>query len=392
MWRWAALWAALFAAYAATLAVDALPGVTYGAPEAANLAAARSLADGRFDDTHPLGFALLLAPLGDAAALAIAAVAALAFVLAAALARQVVADPWAIRATLAVGLSAPGLVYATSVTPEVIAGALLVAAALLAARVHEHPRRRDGLAAAALLALLPWLDAVLLIAAIPVLIALVHWTSRRGRKVLALLEVEIVAGSLVAFASVNDALYGSLTPPGEPGGGAGRAWRLIGVWLDRDYGLLPWAPVAALAGFGAVLLWRSRRDGLARVLPGRGPAEAAAALCAAAIAGVVLAAVAGAAPAGEWFPGRRLVPALPLAVPLVAWAWQRAPRAGTALVALTALVTIWVLVDGGGWGTPSPGPLPRFASGSPVADALTAGAIAAVVALIVRERRRPSSL
>ena len=54
-----------------------------------------------------------------------------------------------------------------------------------------------------------------------------------------------------------------------PGGYLERAYRLVALFVDRDYGLLRWAPVFALAFAGLWWLWRSRRDRLARAVPGR---------------------------------------------------------------------------------------------------------------------------
>ena len=76
---------------------------------------------GRLVEPHGLGFPLLLAPayaLGGPTLveLLLAAVAALAFVLGAALARRVVPDPWATWAALLAGLSPPALAHATAVT------------------------------------------------------------------------------------------------------------------------------------------------------------------------------------------------------------------------------------------------------------------------------------
>jgi hypothetical protein len=447
--RWAALWAVLFAAYAATIGIGAFGASDYGGDEPHYLLTAESIVsdgdvdladeyaqrdyadfypyaldrhgsptDGHVNEPHGIGFPLLIAPayaIGGAKAVEVflAAIAALAFVLALALARHVVPEPWATRGVAVVALSPPAFAYAATVYPELTAGAALAGAALLAARAHEHPRRRDALAAAALLALLPWLGTKYLIPGIPVLLALVHWTSRKGRKVLALLEVELMAGSLVVFGSVNDVFYGGLTPyaaesPGEsatdagfPGGYLERLPRLVGLWVDREYGLLRWAPVLALGGFGAVLLFRSRRDGLARALPGRGAAEAVAALAlAVCLAQVVVAAFGAPTMFGFWFPGRHLVAMLPCAAVLVAWGLQRAPRAGAALAGLTLLATTWLLAalalgDAGGWvhpGTEAPlGPLvralPLYGVDSAWADAVAAGALVGLVALARREWR-----
>jgi hypothetical protein len=447
--RWAALWAVLFAVYAATLGIPAFLASDYGGDEPHYLLTAESIVtdgdvdltdeyagrdyaafypypldrhgvptDGRLDEPHGVGFPLLIAPAyaiggAKAAELFLAAIAALAFVLAAALARRVVPEPWATRGVLLVALSPPALAYAATVYPELTAGAMLCGAVLLAVSVREHPQRRTGLGCAVLVALLPWLGTKYLIPGLPVLALLVHWTRRRGRKVLALLEVEVLAGSLVTYVSVNDVFYGGLTPyaadvPGQtatdaafPGGYVDRLPRLVALWLDRDYGLLRWAPVLALAGFGAVLLWRSRRDRLARALPGRGTAEAAAGLALAVCAGQILVAAFGAPTMfGFWFPGRHLVAALPCAAVLVAWGLQRAPRTGAALGAVTLLASGWLLVafatgESGGWvhpGTEAPlGPLvralPLYGVGSAWADAVAAGAVAGLVALGAREWR-----
>ena len=69
--------------------------------------------------------------------------------LAAALARRLVPDPWATAAPLVVALSPPALAYATAVYPEMPAAALLAGAALLALRVRERPRRAPAAVAAA---------------------------------------------------------------------------------------------------------------------------------------------------------------------------------------------------------------------------------------------------
>src|SRR4051795_7615111 len=101
------------------------------------------LTDGRLNEPHGIGFPLLIAPayaIGGAhgVELFLAALAALAVALAYALAQRAgVPDPWALGATLAVGLSPPLLAYSTAVYPEIAAAALLAGAALLALRAPE---------------------------------------------------------------------------------------------------------------------------------------------------------------------------------------------------------------------------------------------------------------
>ncbi len=149
------LWLALLAAYATSLglAADATSGGRYSAPEAHRLLSASSIAEdgsldltdeyrerswrtwypgelrptarvigGRIAEPQGLGLPLLLAPpyaLGGplGAELLCAACMALAVVLSVRLARRVVPDPWATAGTLAVGLSPPVLIAATTVGP-----------------------------------------------------------------------------------------------------------------------------------------------------------------------------------------------------------------------------------------------------------------------------------
>ena len=415
----------LFAAYAATLGIDAAGGSDYAGDELRHLLAAASVADGgdldlaeeyadgtadawaadadagerqqpveetsggrpqrrpletdgrvvagRLVEPQGIGFPLLIAPayaLGGAKLVEVllAAIAALAFVLAAALARRVVPDPWATWAALLVGLSPPALAHATAVTPALTAGALLAGAVLCALVVRERPLMRRAFGGAALLAVLPWLDPWLLVPSAPVAVLLARWTARRGRGLVALGTVEIELASLIFYASLNSRLYGGLTPlavaDGPVTGAASladyaeRVPRLAALWIDRDVGMLRWAPVVALAFLGAFLLWRSRRERLSRLVPERRDAEHAAFLVLAVCAGQVLvAAFASPALGGPWFPGTQLVAALPCAAALVAWGLRHAPRTAAVLAGITALASTWLLVAlwtgaAGGWSPP----------------------------------------
>jgi hypothetical protein len=427
----------LFAAYAATLGVGASGGSRYAGDEQHFLVAAASLADGgdldladeyrerrgelgfagdvdgrardalriegeagsdaplktdgrivggRLVEPHGLGFPLLLAPayaLGGATLVSVllAAVAALAFVLGAALARRVVPDPWATWAALLAGLSPPAVAHATAVLPALTAGALLAGAALCALAVRERPLMRHAYGGAVLLAVLPWLDPWLLVPALPIALLLARWTGRRGRVVVALGTLEVQLASLVFYISLNERLYGGLTPLAVSDGSitgatsagdyGARVPRLLDLWLDRDVGLLRWAPVLALAFLGAWLLWRSRRERLARVVAEQRDAEHAAflalAICAAQVA---VAAFASRSLDGPWFPGTQLVAALPCAVALVAWGLRRAPRIGVVLGALTLGTSAWLALTAT-WAPPdSEAPWGPLVGGFPVAAAL----------------------
>jgi len=416
----------LFAAYAATLHVDAASGKRYAGDEPHFLLAAESLAEdgnldladeyaagaagrtdgrivaGRLVEPHGIGFPLLLAPayaLGGAtlAVLALAAVAALAFVLGAALARLVVPDPWATWAALLTGLSPPALAHATAVLPALTAGALLAGAALCALAVRERPLMRWAYAGAAMLAVLPWLDPWLLVPAAPLALLLARWTARRGRGLVALGTIEIQLASLVFYVALNERLYGGFTPLSVREGSltgatsaadyAARIPRLAELWIDRDVGLLRWAPVLALAFLGAWLLWRSRRERLARLISEQRDAEHAAFLalvvCAAQVA---VAAFTARDLAGPWFPGTQLVVALPCAVPLVAWGLRHAPRVGGVLGALTVGASAWLVLAGVGWAPPdSDAPWGPLVVAFPVVAGLAL--VAWFAALELRRRR-----
>ena len=287
----------------------------------------------------------------------LAAVAALAFVLGAALARRVVPDPWATWAALLAGLSPPALALSTAVLPALTAGALLAGAALCALAVRERPLMRSAYGGAAALAVLPWLDPWLLLPAAPVALLLARWTARRGRGLVAFGTIEVQLASLVFYVALNERLYGGLTPlavaeapatgASSPGDYAARLPRLAELFLDPDAGLLRWAPVFALAFLGAWLLWRSRRERLARAVPARRDAEHAAflalAVCAAQVA---VAAFTSRELEGPWPPATQLGAALPCAVPLIAWGLRRAPRIGLALGALTLAGGVLLAFDG----------------------------------------------
>lgn len=444
----ALLWLGLFAAYLATLGLHSFGASQYGGDEPHYLLAAESivsdgdvdLADeyrsrayagwypydldphgrltgGRRHEPHGVGFPLLIAPayaLGGPAGveLFLAGLAALAFTLAAALARRLVPEPWATRGVVVCALSPPALAYATAVYPELAAGAALAGAALLVLRVRDRPRMRAAVAAALPLAALPWLGPKYALPAGVLALVLARWLRRRGRSVAGLVALEVLLASVVVYVTVNDRLYGGLTPyaaeiPGEtatdasfPGGYLGRSYRLVALWLDRDYGLLRWAPFLALALWAMWLLWRSRRDRVAVAVPERMDVEVAAALLiATAGAQVLVAGFLSPTMFGFWFPGRHLMAVLPLAAPLAAWGLRHAPRAGAALAALTLAGSAWLYLElrigGGGlvaptssapWG-PAERALPLFGTGSAWPSVVVGAVIVGLAALALRERR-----
>ena len=454
--RVAALWLLLFAVYASTLGMHAFGRSDYGGDEPHYLLTAKSLVEdrnpdlrdeyaarayaefypytlaphgsltnGRVNEPHGVGFPLLIAPAYAIAGakgveVFLAAIAALAIVLGYMLALRVVPDPWALGATLAIGLSPPLLAYSTAVYPELPAAAALCGATLLALRIADSPRRRVGWSAFGLIALLPWLGTKYLIPGL--VIALYGYRGMRAarRPVLALTCVEIVGFSAALYVGISEGLYGGPTPyaaelPGQtatdaafPLGYVDRAYRLVALFVDRGYGLLRWAPFLGLALYGVWVLWREYRSGLARAIPAL-EAEQRTGQLYAAVAGAQLFVAAFLAPTmfGFWFPGRHAVAALPIALPLAAVGLRRVPRLGAVLALIGVAASVWVYVavrlGDSGWivGLPRApwGPLtsafPRFAIGSVYPFVLAAVLGAALAALVaaseLRRSRRPAA-
>ena len=425
--RAALLWLVVFGLYASTIGLHAFDRSDYGGDEPHYLLTAKSIVDdgnpdltdeyrrraydgfyphpldphgtlteNRLNEPHGVGFPLLIAPawaLGGETAveLWLAALAALAIVLAYLLAVRAVPDPWALGATLAVAASPPLLAYSTAVYPELAAAAALAGATLLALRLDERVNRRTALGCFALLGTLPWLGPRFAPAGIVVAAIALRSMRRARRPWMMLVSVEVVAFSVATYISVSDAFYGGPTPHsagiGEQAGtGADtagdyldRAYRLAALLVDREFGLLRWAPVFALAMLGAWLALRERRGRLARAIPALRREERTVMGCTlVAGAHVVVAAFLAPTMFGFWFPGRHLVAVLPLAVPLVALGLRRLPRTGAALSALTLVASVWLYADlrwGDGtwvdrrpdapWG-PLEGAWPLFTEGSTV--------------------------
>ena len=445
MRRTLALWLVLFAAYAATLGLPATATNDYAGDEPHHLLAAESivsdgdvdlrdeyalrdyrdfhsgelkpdgnLTNGRLNEPHAFGFPLLIAPayaLGGpyGVELFLAAIAALGMAAAYRLARRVVPDPWATAATLTAGLSPPLLAWSTAIYPEPAAGAILAIASVLALRLDASPSRRAAFGCFALLGMLPWLGPKFLPAAVIVGFVAARGMWRARRRTLTIGSVEVALFGVALLVGLNEALYGGPTPysAGSPATAldspadlAERSYRLVALFVDRDYGLLRWAPVFALAFAGAWWLWRSRRDHLARALAGVRDVELTAEL-GVAVGGLQLLIAVFLAPTifGPWFPARQLLVALPLAVPLVAWGWRHAPRTGAVLAVITLAGSAWLYADVRSSGSlvgdrpdapfgPLTGLFPAFAGGPAWAYVFTGVVAAAVAAVMVREARR----
>jgi hypothetical protein len=385
------LWLVLVAAYAITLAVPGGPGGhgRFSASEAHRLLTADSLVsdgdvdlrdeyatrayrdwysgtlkpaaaptDGRLVEPVGLGFTLLIAPAfwvagPDGVRVLLMMIAALGFCLAAALARELVPEPWATRAALVAGLSPAAIGAATAVAPALAGATVLAGAALLALRVRVEPRRSWSFWGAALVAALPWLATELVAPAVVVAVAMARWMRRRQRGLAGFIALEVALTSAVVYITVSDRLFGGLTPHDVARGGAtgaagvadhlARAPRLVTAWIG-EAGLLVWSPFLLLAFVALWRLWRSRRERLSVAVSTQVDVEVTALFLASIIAAVALTA-AFAAPSLDgggrsWMHARHMVAALPPLAALSAWGWRFAPRAGAALAAVTVAASV----------------------------------------------------
>ena len=321
---------------------------------------ARPDAAGRVLEPQGVGLPLLLAAPYKAGGtilvrLLLAAIAAAAFVLAAALARRLVPDPWPSLAALAFGLSPPVVAAATAVRPEIPAAAALAGAAVLALRIRDDPHAPDTFWAAVLIAAVPWIAVPAVVPAIIIALAMTRWLRRRRRGLAGFIAIEVVLTSLVVFITVNDNLYGGLTPyaarlhPGPATGieSVGDVFARIphiGTLLGE---LIRWAPVVLTSFVAAYLLIRAHRERLVAIVPDHVHVEVVSVFLAL-LFGMQVLAVALLAPRlhGAWFPTRYLVPVLPFAAALAAWAFRRYPRASGGLAVLTFALTVWMMVAG----------------------------------------------
>ncbi|PYQ54483.1 MAG: hypothetical protein DMF78_05795, partial [Acidobacteria bacterium] len=214
-------------------------------------------ADGRPFPAHSPGLPLLLAPLyalgGRTLCVALLTLmaAALAVEMRAA-ARSLTGDEEAALVAWSLALGPPVAFYAFQVYTEVPSAlALAVALRLLL----SGPGVRGAAAAALLASSLPWLHMKMMPAAVALAIVGLARLRGRPRLVFVAAAAAMAAGFLLYYRAVFGvpsplAVYGGL--PKDADGSPLRA--LVGLALDRSFGLLPYAPVfvLSLAGIGAL--------------------------------------------------------------------------------------------------------------------------------------------
>ena len=211
--------------------------------------------------------------------------------------------------------SPPLTAYATQVYPEMPA-ALCLVLGLAAATGPLGPRGRTVLLLTVVA--LPWLSIKYAPVAVVLVVALAARTWRRDRRqpafdlaILAAAGIVYLAfhqsayGGWTAYASGDHFVDGELLVLGQDPDYAGRSRRLVGLLVDRGFGLVAWAPAYLLAVPALAALARRRPPGWSVLV-----AAFAAAYAVATWAALTM--------HGWWWPGRQLVVALPVAVVAVA--------------------------------------------------------------------------
>ena len=215
--------------------------------------------------------------------------------------------------TVVLALSPPLALYATQVYPEV-AAALMVTVAIATVSGRTGLATTAGLAASVVA--LPWLA----VKYIPIAAALAVagiWKLRDRPRHMAVLLLAL-AGAGATYLAFNQAVYGGWTPyaagdffvggeftaVGPSPDYASRSQRLLGLWVDRGFGLAAWQPAYLMAV--PAVAWAARRGAPHRHLWLGVP-----------LAGWLVAAFLAQTMHGWWWPGRQVVAILPALILLL---------------------------------------------------------------------------
>ena len=241
--------------------------------------------------------------------------------------------------------SAPLATYATQVYPETPAALATMVA--VAASTGKLDRRGVVLLVVAVVCL-PWLSVKY--APVAASLALVGLWRLRGRFGAQVLGVAALVLAGVAYLVVHRAVYGGwtsyatgdhfaatgeLTVIGSDPDYLGRSRRLVGLLVDRDFGLGAW-----------MIGWLALPFAVGALLRRRPPHWAA--LAAPLAAGWLTATFVALTMHGWWWPGRQLVVVLPVAVIVVALAVDRTPALVPFLVVAAVLgagTWLWTTVE-----------------------------------------------
>jgi hypothetical protein len=215
-------------------------------------------------------------------------------------------------------LAPPLAIYSTQVYPEIVAALAVLAG--FGALIGPFGRR-GMIALVVTVVALPWMAVKYVpIAAVLATVALIKSDRRRRVWLLAIFVVAglvYVAGHLViydgltAYAAGDHFVGGELTVVGTEVDLWGRSTRLIGLLVDRGFGIAAWQPAFFMLPLVAGWAIAKRRDhelatGLALL-----------------VTGWLVATFVALTMHGWWFPGRQIVVVLPIAVVLIAvWVEQ----------------------------------------------------------------------
>jgi hypothetical protein len=257
--------------------------------------------------------------------------------------RFAVPPRWAVATVGVFALATPLSVYATQVYPELPAALVVVVSV---AAITGSLRTRAIVLVAVAIAALPWLSVKYAPVAASVALLAVLQLRKRPRAAAALVVALAVQGAI--YLVVHKMIYGGWTvyASGDHFSQTGefsvvgvdpdyvaRTPRLIGLLVDRQFGLVAWAPgwLLLLPALGA----------LARRRPPGSPA-----LVVPAITGWLVATYVALTMHGWWWPGRQIVVIVPLLVVVIAW-WLPQVRWSAPVLAVAAVLGVgsWVWTE-----------------------------------------------
>ena len=234
-------------------------------------------------------------------------------------------------------LAPPLAIYSSQVYPEIPAALALLGG--FAAVLGPFQKRGRIVFAVAVIAL-PWLAVKYVPLAAVLAVAGLVKAGRGGRRGLLLtfavagalyvIGHQVIYGGLTAYAAGDHFVGGEFTAVGNDVNLLGRATRVIGLLVDRGFGIVAWQPAYLLllpvAGWAMA---RRRRDFvLAGWLVG---------------VGWLMATFVALTMHGWWFPGRQLMVVLPIAV-LVVSAWADGASRRLTLIGLGSLGIVALVV------------------------------------------------
>lgn len=241
--------------------------------------------------------------------------------------------------------SPPLVSYATQLYPAVPAALCVVLAVTAATGPYDRRWSRVGVAA---VIALPWLS-VKYVPIAAVAAAALLWRARTDGGRRSVLTGAALAAAGLVYVVVHQRIYGGWTVyaagdhfidgellvVGDDPDYLGRSRRLIGLLVDRGFGLIAWNPAYLALPLGLAGLARAGRPGRGVLLTVIGAGWATATWPALTMH-------------GWWWPGRQVVPVLPLAAVAVAVGVDRVGRRLSAVLAglgLGLASWLWLVVE-----------------------------------------------